>query len=585
MLFFFSKSDSMKKTALLSFFIFVVLGTIAQTQISISSQTADNILKGNYNPADYTNTPLKASPKDLPNEIYGQINTDSLKSYITTLSKFYTRHTSSDTISSDTGIGATRRWVHQKFQQFSSASNNRLVTGYVDFRAFICNVLWHKNVIAVLPGKDINNHQVVIIEGHMDSRCSDNCDRTCRAEGVEDNASGTVLVMELARVMSLYEYDHTIVFMATTGEEQGLVGASAMADYCKSENIPVKAVLNNDVIGGIICGETSSPPSCPGLNDIDSLNTRIFSYGSYRSPSKGLARYVKLQYKESLTNSPVKVALHIMTNEDRIGRGGDHIPFRGNGFPAIRFTSANEHGDASNGPDYNDRQHTEEDILGVDTDGDQVVDSFFVDFNYLKRNGSINATAAANIANAPETPEFSIMPLDYDLLQVTITSAENHPQYRVGVRSTTNDWDSVYTSTSKTINLALYDSNAYYISVAAVNQHGIESLFSMEELQVMTSLNEDEAEIKGIELWQNKPNPFDESTIIPIYAGAEEQGKLASLTITDLSGNVVYQKEERLVAGLNEWPYHHGFGALGTFIYTLAVEGELIGSKKMTFAY
>jgi hypothetical protein len=74
----------------------------------------------------------------------------------------------------------------------------------------------------------------------------------------------------------------------------------------------------------------------------------------------------------------------IMSAEDRTGRGSDHIPFRENGYAAMRFTSANEHGNADvSDPDYHDRQHTSEDILGVDTDGDQVIDSFFVDFNYL----------------------------------------------------------------------------------------------------------------------------------------------------------------------------------------------------------
>ena len=42
----------------------------------------------------------------------------------------------------------------------------------------------------------------------------------------------------------------------------------------------------------------------------------------------------------------------------------------------MRFTAANEHGDASNGPGYTDRQHTSSDVLGVDTDGDQSADQY-----------------------------------------------------------------------------------------------------------------------------------------------------------------------------------------------------------------
>lgn len=565
--------------------LFISFSVFSQSQIKVTNLTADEILKGNYNPTDYNLANTNFTPEELPVLIQNSISPDSLKAYITKLSQFGTRNSGSDTTSATQGIGAARKYILQKFQQFQTQSNNRLQPGYLRFTNVICNQWTHKNVIAVLPGTDVSNHEVILIEGHMDSRCDVSCDVNCKAEGVEDNATGTALVMELARVMSKYQFNHTILFMATTAEEQGLLGADAMSDYIQKENIPLKAVFNNDVIGGIICGETSSPPSCPGLNDVDSLNTRIFSFGGFNAPSKSLARYAKLQYKESIPNSGIKLSLHIMTNEDRVGRGGDHIPFRQKGYPAIRFTSANEHGDASNGPNYTDRQHTEDDILGVDTDGDNVVDSFFVDFNYLKRNSVINATAAANCANAPITPSFKIDSLDQDLMRVTITSPEDFPAYRIGLRTTTNDWDSVYTSTSKSIEIAINDSNAYYVSVANVNEYDIESLFSEEQLLVLTKVSEKSSIKSGIEIWQNKPNPFDESTIIPVFASDEHEGKKALLQITDLNGNVVFAEEQTLKAGLNEWPYHHGFGALGTFVYSVYVNNQLVGAKKMTFAY
>lgn len=565
--------------------LFISFSVFSQSQIKVTNLTADEILKGNYNPTDYNLANTNFTPEELPVLIQNSISPDSLKAYITKLSRFGTRNSGSDTTSATQGIGAARKYIFQKFQQFQTKSNNRLQPGYLRFTNVICNQWTHKNVIAVLPGTDVSNHEVILIEGHMDSRCDVSCDVNCKAEGVEDNATGTALVMELARVMSKYQFNHTILFIATTAEEQGLLGADAMSDYIQKENIPLKAVFNNDVIGGIICGETSSPPSCPGLNDVDSLNTRIFSFGGFNASSKSLARYSKLQYKESIPNNGIKLSLHIMTNEDRIGRGGDHIPFRQKGFPAIRFTSANEHGDASNGPNYTDRQHTEDDILGVDTDGDNVVDSFFVDFNYLKRNSVINATAAANCANSPKTPSFKIDSVDQDLMRVTITSPEDFPTYRIGLRTTTNDWDSVYTSTSKSMEIAINDSNAYYVSVANVNDYGIESLFSEEQLLVLTKVSEKSSLKSGIEIWQNKPNPFDESTIIPVFASKEHEGKTAVLKITDLNGNIVFSEEQKLNSGLNEWPYHHGFGALGTFVYSVYVNNQLVGAKKMTFAY
>lgn len=49
--------------------------------------------------------------------------------------------------------------------------------------------------MAVLPGSRIEGHKVIIIEAHMDSRCADNCDPLCDAQGAEDNGSGTALLI------------------------------------------------------------------------------------------------------------------------------------------------------------------------------------------------------------------------------------------------------------------------------------------------------------------------------------------------------------------------------------------------------
>ncbi|MFM8243385.1 MAG: M28 family peptidase, partial [Crocinitomicaceae bacterium] len=125
--------------------------------------------------------------------------------------------------------GAARRWAFQKFSSFSAQAENRLIPSYFQFDKTICNVTQHRNVIGVLPGTDTSNHEVIIIEGHMDSRCENECDITCQAQGIEDNASGSALVFELARVMSKCSYKNTLVFMLTIGEEQGLYGADAFA--------------------------------------------------------------------------------------------------------------------------------------------------------------------------------------------------------------------------------------------------------------------------------------------------------------------------------------------------------------------
>lgn len=558
------------------------------SNITVVNPTVDLVLKGQYSPSNYLPTQTY-SPEQIFQGIQNEVNADSLKAYIVQLASFKNRNSGADTLSLTEGMGAARNWALSKFQEFSTANENRLLPSFLTFDQNICGVTKHKNVLAVLPGLDTANHQIIIIEGHMDSRCAGLCDTACTAEGVEDNASGTALVLELARVMSQYSYNNTIVFMLTTAEEQGLYGAHAFADYCSNNDLPVRAVLNNDVIGGVVCGETSSPPSCPGLNDVDSTQVRLFSIGSFNSAHKQLARFIKLEYQEELLPLvSVPMTLTIMSAEDRSGRGGDHIPFRQKFYPAMRFTSANEHGDASNGPGYSDRQHTSDDILGVDTNNDQIVDSFFVDFNYLARNACINGIAATVAAQGVPTPSYTVTGIEDSIVRfnVNIDSLPGYSTYRVAVRTTSNDWDTVYTLNGTSIEVIPPVANtSYYVSVATVNTDGLESLFSSEKMLNQVTLDVTELEeVKGIELMQNHPNPFDEATYINIRVGESMVNQLAIIRIYDTQGKVVETMQTRLELGMNEMLYTHGYGRVGVYLYSLEVNGQLIDTKRMIFA-
>ena len=567
----------------------ILILSVGFSQLNIHSTniTAEQILKGEYDPADYSAVAIIDDPDLIVQGINSAISADSLKSYLIQLSSFVNRNTGSDTISATQGIGAARRWAHDKFEEFSALHDNRLVTSYLQFDQLICDQGQHRNVFAVLPGTDVANHQVIVIEAHLDSRCASACDIECEAHGMEDNGSGSALVIELARVMSHFTYKNTFVFMLTTGEEQGLYGANAFSQYAKDENIPIKAVLNNDVIGGVICGETSSAPSCPGLNDIDSTQVRFFTAGGFNSPHKQLARYIKLQYREELlTHVTVPMQLTVMSAEDRTGRGGDHIPFRQDGFTAMRFTSANEHGDAGIDLDYHDRQHTSDDILGLDTDGDEVLDSFFVDFNYLARNAAINGAGAAMIAVGPKPCDFLIETFEGPGIVIRITDEIGYPSYRVGLRTVTNDWDSVYVLEGNLDTIYPPTSDNYILSVASVDNRGIESLFSREitfsngEL----SLDGGKSPVLPFELMQNRPNPFDEATIIGVRIHESIQYTTAFISIRDLQGREIERLPIQLSGEMTEVLYSHGYGKVGTFAYTLVIDGVDQMTKMMVFA-
>jgi hypothetical protein len=452
----------------------------------------------------------------------------------------------------------------------------------------MCGITQHRNIFAVLPGSDTTDKSIIIIEGHIDSRCAGLCDTACIAQGMEDNGSGTALVIELARVMSKYSFKRTIVFLLVIGEEQGLYGGYAFANFAQSHGIKVKAVLNNDVVGGIICGHTSSPPGCPGYQEIDSTHVRLFSYGGFNSFHKGLSRFIKLEYKEMLLPVvAVPMGINIMTPEDRTGRGGDHIPFRQLGYTATRFTAQNEDGDANvTSTSYTDRQHTSGDSLGVDIDNDGIIDSYYVDLHYLARNTVINGNAAAMMGAGPLTPDFTVTSFP-GYLAVNITQHMEYLNYRVGIRTTSNDWDSVYTFTGTTTGyIALDIGGTYIVSVASVDSNGVESLFSKELIITAPGVNGVIPLTKScgnIELLQNKPNPADLATMISVSVTDKISYRNAFITITDLNGKEIDRKQIELNSGINEIMYEHGFNMTGTFIYSLVIDGKILESRRMVF--
>ncbi len=574
------------------YFLFLLfcyqLNGYAQTNIHFTNPEILSILKGNYDPQQYLPPFPVSDPYAVSESLVGLVTPDSLKETLIRLQRFHNRNTASDTVSPDTGIGAARSWVLQQFNRYSEYQFGRMVTGYLEFDQDVCGMQRHKNVVAVLPGQDTSDPSAIIIEAHLDSRCADNCDIHCLAQGMEDNASGVALVLELARIMSYFVYDHTIIFMAVTGEEQGLVGSNAYAVYATQAALPIKAVFNNDIVGGIICGETSSPPSCPGLNHIDSTQVRLFSYGGFNSPHKALSRFIKLEYQEMIRPlAMVPMMVTIMSAEDRTGRGSDHIPFRENGFTAMRFCSANEHGNADvTDPEYHDRQHTSDDILGVDTDGDQVIDSFFVDFHYLARNAVINGNGAAMAALGPESPVISTFGQDGDFLYINIEDPHDYNHYVIGLRINSNDFDTLYYIEGGKTGVFKLPSRQFnlFISAASIDVNGVESLFSEEVLARLTGTHDPASGQSGVELLQNKPNPFDESTIISFLVHDPATIEKAIIRITDMKGRVVKEIKVQVKEGINEVLYTHGYNMVGTYLYSLYLNDQLVDTKKMVFS-
>lgn len=469
--------------------LLVALGARSQSVDSVrwSNTEVPQLLLGAYDPATYAASLPESDHGRILCALRTEVSADSLRAHLERLVAFGTRHTYSDTLSGTTGMGAARRWAMGRFNAYSAQHEGRLRTAWLHFNyedpdCGAYNDL--RNVVAVLPGSQVEDPSIILIEAHLDSRCADNCDPLCAAEGAEDNGSGSALVLEVARVLSRYTFRHTLVFMLTTGEEQGLLGADALAGWCDANGVAIKGVQNNDVIGGIWCGATSSDPGCPVEGTADSTRVRIFSNGSVTKTYRGFARTIGLYYQEKLLpHVPVPMSIEVMGVEDRENRGGDHIPFREREYRNVRFTAAHEHGDANVADStYHDRQHTSADVLGVDLNGDLALDSFFVDFNYLQRNAVINGMTATLLALGPQPPVITVHD-EPGGLRVSFTPRPELAAYRVGIRQGQANlaFNALYRTTDTSFVVpGLSAGTLYYISAAAIDTSGIMSPFTRE---------------------------------------------------------------------------------------------------------
>ncbi len=370
-------------------------------------------------------------------KIIQEISADSIKRNIEKLVSFHTRHSLSDTLHPSRGIGAARRWIKSELERYSRQSGGRLKVEFDEFIApsgpRVPKPVKMANVVAVLPGK-IYNDKVYIVSAHYDSRASNVLDSTSFAPGANDDGSGTSAVLELARVLSRYEFDFTIMFVLFAGEEQGLLGSRHFAKKLKDSGVTVLGVLNNDIIGNTEGGD--------GV--VDNIRVRVFSEGlplfrdenSLRlisqiglendSPSRQLARYVKDVAERYLDNFEVK----LIFRRDRFLRGGDHTPFNEQGFPAIRISEMNEN--------YT-RQHqdvrTEKGIKYGDLPE-------FVDYDYCANVARINAIALYHLANAPlppQNPIIKVSELEYSTtLKWDLSNEDDLAGYNICIRETTS---------------------------------------------------------------------------------------------------------------------------------------------------
>lgn len=198
------------------------------------------------------------------NPLYGDIVDDvsasNILSDLTTFEGFGIKELGS------TQLTNTQNWLVERYENLGYTNIEQQPFSYSGNTAY--------NVIVTKTGSLYPN-TYVIIDAHYD---------TINGPGTNDNGSGTVLLLEMARLLANVETEYSIKFIHFSGEELGLIGSNYYVDNTVNpENLDIKLVFNIDQVGGtngesnttIVCEEDRSNPS--GNNAASTLATQTLA--------------------------------------------------------------------------------------------------------------------------------------------------------------------------------------------------------------------------------------------------------------------------------------------------------------------
>jgi peptidase M28-like protein len=401
-----------------------------------------------------------------------EIDADRIRAIIAKLVSFGTRHTLSSQDDPNRGIGAAAHWILAEMNRYAARSGGRMTA---EFQSYIQQPASRipaptriTNIVATLRGS-VTPERIYVVSGHYDSRVSDVMNATADAPGANDDASGVAVVMELARVMATRRPEATIVFTAVSGEEQGLYGARYQAAQYRAAGADVQAMFTNDIVGSSTADDGTRDPrsvrlfaeGVPTAETTAEANVRRSVGGENDSPARQLARFVESVADHRVTGMNIRT----IYRRDRYLRGGDHIGYLEQAYPAARFTEPNEN-----------YAHQHQDIRVEN--GVQFGDLLeFCDFDYIARVAKVNAATLWSLAQAPGTPK-NVRVLTSNLTNDTDLVWDANPEpdlagYEVVWRATDSpDWTHVIPVGNVTqVRIDLSKDNAFF-GVRSVDRSG-----------------------------------------------------------------------------------------------------------------
>src|SRR3569832_508486 len=148
-----------------------------------------------------------------------EIDARNIEATIRKLVSFGTRNTLSEQNDPKRGIGAARYWLYAEILKAAEASNGRMTVEKQSYEqakaARVPEPTIITNVVATLKGSQPEaTDRIYVVSGHYDSMCNSPTDAKCDAPGANDDASGPAAVLEMARVLVLFVFVVSFVFMA-----------------------------------------------------------------------------------------------------------------------------------------------------------------------------------------------------------------------------------------------------------------------------------------------------------------------------------------------------------------------------------
>ncbi len=198
-----------------------------------------------------------------------------------------------------------------------------------------------RNVVATLPPSlTPASDRVFVLCAHYDSKADRDVEWNpliSEAPGANDNATGVAALLEIADILSQFDYEHELRFIAFAGNEVGLVGSEYHAQKESEVNRDIMAVLNLDMIGFnwrksqvVIVQDASSR----WIGDVCRLANRWYALG-----------------------------LTILDARAELAENGDHTSFWGYDFPAVTLTESDAPRVDAHGYRANPFYHTPDDTV------------------------------------------------------------------------------------------------------------------------------------------------------------------------------------------------------------------------------